>query len=126
MELEGTTPLDKEKKECLEKEQDFEAMMPIINKAMYLQGNEGNTALLSSHHMHTDYGKYPYQDPELMMMLTGQGWNQHQIYSHWWLGHVSSCHANILQRKLFTRVVATPSVRKVALNDVVYSRGKES
>lgn len=124
MEIEDTTLL--EKKECLEKEQSFEDMTPIINKAMYLRGNEGNAALLSSRHMHTDYGKYPYQDPELMATLTGQGWNRHRIYSHRWLGHVSSCHANILRRKLFAGVAAMPSIRRVALNDVIYSRGKES
>ncbi|KAF9324507.1 hypothetical protein BG006_000460 [Podila minutissima] len=107
--IEGETPLD-QKNEHMDKKQVFEDKTLIINKAMYLRGNEGNAALLSSRHMHTDYGKYPYQDPELMATLSKQGWNRHRIYSHRWLGHVSSCHANILRRKLFARLRHTPSV----------------
>lgn len=124
--IEGETALDQEKKEHMDKKQVFEDKTLIINKAMYLRGNEGNAALLSSRHMHTDYGKYPYQDPELMATLSKQGWNRHRIYSHRWLGHVSSCHANILRRKLFARLRYMSSVRKVTLNDVVYSRAKTS
>ncbi|KAG0077081.1 hypothetical protein BGZ93_000755 [Podila epicladia] len=124
--IEGETPLDQEKNEHMDPKQGSEDKTLIINKAMYLRGNEGNAALLSSRHMHTDYGKYPYQDPELMATLTKQGWSRHRIYSHRWLGHVSSCHANILRRKLFARLGCMPSVRKVSLNDVVYSRAKMS
>ncbi|KAF9314482.1 hypothetical protein BG003_004137 [Podila horticola] len=124
--VEGETPLVQEKNRYTDKEHDFEGTTPIVNKAIYLRGNEGNAALLSSRHMHTNYGKYPYQDAELMATLTGQGWNRHRIYSHRWLGHVSSCHANILRRKLFARLGAMPSVRKVTLNDAVYSRSKKS
>ncbi|KAG0038476.1 hypothetical protein BGZ82_000095 [Podila clonocystis] len=76
--VEGETPLDQKKNGHMDRKQDFEDKTPIINKAMYLRGNEG---------------------------------------------HVSSCHANILRRKLFARLGSMPSVRKVTLNDVVYSRG---
>ncbi|KAG0012458.1 hypothetical protein BGZ81_001571 [Podila clonocystis] len=46
--VEGETPLDRGKNEHMDRKQDFEDKTPIINKAMYLRGNEGNAALLIS------------------------------------------------------------------------------